>query len=347
LEGAGLLKENRTLALRPALGTTPRLWRRFVVHYREYFNDHFGLRALLVRIHARIWVAWLNSAPNERILLGREGWLYLNRSDLGIESTRVAAPFTPQDLERWRQVLERRRDVLGQRGITYLFTVAPDKSTIYPEYLPPSVTRLNPQSRLEQLLEYLRRHSDVTAVDLRPPLLAAKRERPVYYQTDTHWNKWGAYVAYREIMAALPRRYPGLEAKPASRFSIERLAKKISGDLADMGGLGGYLREDDILLTPRSPGISRTVSSQSGRSGEIESCATESPDPDAPRLVMLHDSFGDNLQPLLAEHFRRATFFRTPKVSLQVLDREKPDLVIQQIVERSLVNAPPATAVDD
>jgi hypothetical protein len=292
-------------------------------------------------------VAWLNSAPNERILLGREGWLYLNKSDLGIESTRVAAPFTPQDLERWRQVLERRRDVLGQRGITYLFTVAPDKSTIYPEYLPPSVTRLNPQSRLEQLLEYLRRHSDVTAVDLRPPLLAAKRERPVYYQTDTHWNKWGAYVAYREIMAALPRRYPGLEAKPASRFSIERLAKKISGDLADMGGLGGYLREDDILLTPRSPGISRTVSSQSGRSGEIESCATESPDPDAPRLVMLHDSFGDNLQPLLAEHFRRATFFRTPKVSLQVLDREKPDLVIQQIVERSLVNAPPATAVDD
>jgi len=93
--------------------------------------------------------------------------------------------------------------------------------------------------------------------------------------------------------------------------------------------------------------ISRTVLSQSGQNGDTEFSATESPDPAAPRLVMLHDSFGDSLKPLLAEHFRRAAFFRTPRVSLQALDREKPDVVIQEIVERSLMSPPPKDALDD
>ena len=354
LEGAGPLRENRGLTARPRPGTTPRQCWRFVLRYREYFNDHFGLRPLLVRIHAMASVAWLDSAPNERVLLGREGWLYLNKWDQGIESTRAVDPFTPQDLKQWRRVLERRRDVLGQRGITYVFTVAPDKSTIYPEYLPPSVTRVHPQSRLEQLFDYLREHGDylrehgdATLVDLRPALLAAKHQRPVYYQTDTHWNEWGAYVAYREIVAALHRRYPGLEAKPPSAFSVETLPGQFSGGLADMAGLSDYLREDEIRLTPLSPGISRTVSTESGRNGDIEFSAAESPNPAAPRLVMLHDSFGDSLKALLSEHFRRAAFFRTPRVSLQVLDREKPDVVIQEIVERSLMNGPPKAPLDD
>ena len=347
LEGAGPLRENRGLAARPALGTTPRQCWRFVLRYRDYFNDHFGLRPLLVRIHARASVAWLDSAPNERVLLGREGWLYLNKWDKGIESTRAVDPFTLEDLERWRRVLERRRDVLAQRGITYVLTVAPDKSTIYPEYLPPAVTRVYPQSRLEQLIDYLREHGDATLVDLRPALVAAKHQRPVYYLTDTHWNEWGAYVAYREIVAALRGRYPGLEAKPASTFSVETLPDAFSGGLADMAGLGDYLREDEIRLTLLSPGISRTVSTESGRNGDVEFSAAESPNPAAPRLVMLHDSFGDSLKPLLSEHFRRAAFFRTPRVSLQVLDREKPDVVIQEIVERSLMNGPPKAPLDD
>ena len=36
----------------------------------------------------------------------------------------------------------------------------------------------------------------VAATDLRPPLLAANSIHPTYRRTDTHWNRYGALVAY-------------------------------------------------------------------------------------------------------------------------------------------------------
>jgi hypothetical protein len=54
-----------------------------------------------------------------------------------------------------------------------------------------------------------------------------------------------------------------------------------------------------------------------------------------PRLVMFHDSFGTALKPFLAEHFARALFeFQAMAFDESILEREKPDLVIQEITER-------------
>ena len=167
--------------------------------------------------------------------------------------------------------------------------LVPDKSTVYPEHLPPSVTRVHPQSRLEQLLEYLSKHSDVPVVDLRRAMLAAKRQRSVYYRTDTHWNGWGEYVAYREIMEAPARHFPELGPRPQSSFRPEIRPAEFSGDMAGMAGL----------------------------------------------------------QPLLSEHFRRAVYVRSLKFSQQVLDQEKPDIVVHQMVERSLMDGPPKRTLDD
>jgi len=350
LEGGGPLRENRGLAARPALGTTPRQWRKFVLGYRGYFNDNFGFRSLLVRLHAIAWVRWLDSAPNERVLLGRDGWLYLNKCDQGIQSTRAANPFTPQDLEQWRKVLERRRDWFREQGVVYVFAVAPDKTTIYPEHLPPSITRLNPKTRLEQLVEHVAGHSDVTVVDLRPALLAAKRQRPVYYQTDTHWNGWGEYLAYRELMNAVSNRFPELGPRPQSAFRLEMHPGQFSGDLAGMAGLNDYLSEDDVKLIPVNPPRFRPVPLQGiekDAEGASTHVATECPAAGTHRLVMFHDSFGVGLQPLLSEHFGRAVYVRTLRFPRQILDREKPDVVIQEVVERSLINGPPKRPFDD
>jgi hypothetical protein len=64
---------------------------------------------------------------------------------------------------------------------------------------------------------------------------------------------------------------------------------------------------------------------------------SEVADPSLPRLVMFHDSFGTALKPFLAEHFSRAVYDFSPMTFDQsILEREKPDLVIQEITERYL-----------
>ena len=47
--------------------------------------------------------------------------------------------------------------------------IAPDKHSIYPEYLPDGLTPLGPATRLDQLLAPLRDHSAVAPLDLRGP----------------------------------------------------------------------------------------------------------------------------------------------------------------------------------
>jgi hypothetical protein len=65
--------------------------------------------------------------------------------------------------------------------------------------------------------------------------------------------------------------------------------------------------------------------------------AMERPDPGLPRAVVYHDSFTNWIIPALSEHFRRIVYVWDYKIDQALLERERPDVVIQAIVERSLM----------
>jgi alginate O-acetyltransferase complex protein AlgJ len=74
--------------------------------------------------------------------------------------------------------------------------------------------------------------------------------------------------------------------------------------------------------------------------------ATEISDATLPRAVMFHDSFGESLQPFLSQHFSRIVYSSGPadwrrNCDPQLVERERPQLVIQEIAER-LLAAPAA-----
>jgi len=51
---------------------------------------------------------------------------------------------------------------------------------------------------------------------------------------------------------------------------------------------------------------------------------------------MFRDSFADGLIPYLSENFSRSVYVWKPKVDLQVIEQEKPDIVIFEVAERYL-----------
>ena len=83
-------------------------------------------------------------------------------------------PFAAKDLDAWTRVLEERRDWLAARGIAYLFVVAPNANTIYPEYMPDRIRKASFRSRLDQLIDHLKANGFFNLVDLRPALRKAK-----------------------------------------------------------------------------------------------------------------------------------------------------------------------------
>ena len=202
-QGGGKLESKGKRIALPAIGVTPLEWGRYVLKYRALFNDEFGFRKGLIRLHAITRFKLFGIASNDKVLLGKQGWFYMGKYFDSIEYARHQRPFSEHELQSWKQILERRRDALRKRGIHYIFAVAPNKESIYPEYLPGWYTRVTRQSRLDQLLQYMREHSDVKIIDLRTPLLAAKKSTPLFYKTDSHWNAYGACAGCESIIAAV------------------------------------------------------------------------------------------------------------------------------------------------
>jgi hypothetical protein len=253
-----------------------------------------------------------------------------------------AEPLTAEGLEGWRRLLEATRDWAGRRGASFVVTFVPEKQTVYPELMPDGLTRTRAASRQDQLIEYMRARSGVRLVDLRPALAEAKAGGQVYHRTDTHWNEIGVFAAYGALGSELGGEFDALRPRPASEFEVASDA--YSGDLAGLLGLHGVLKEERPRLRLRRPARARIE----GVCGDVGQCASEVDDGALPRLLMYRDSASSYLIPLLAEHFGRGVYVwdRGWKFSNELLEREHPDVVVLEMVERRLMDPPPAAPRD-
>jgi hypothetical protein len=331
--------ENRYLAPRPVWQ-----WRRaaveeFPAKFEAYYNDRFGCRGELISALNRAKVAWLRLPSSPQVCLGKHGWLYYVHKPAGMDYE-VARPFTDVDLARWQRMLEARRDWLARRGIPYLFVVAPDKQTVYPELLPRELRdRAQGPSRFDQLVGHLRDHSDLRVLDLREPLREAKARERLYGVTDSHWNDRGAHAAYAAMIEALAPSFTRLRPLPREAFA-DAPVRTAGGDLAQMLGLADRYAEWHLNLQPRVPRCARDVEAgfRVPLPPAMQPQVTERDGPGLPRAVIFRDSFAGNLIGFLSEHFQRVVYlWQEPyEFDAALIERECPEVVIQEIAERKL-----------
>jgi hypothetical protein len=328
-----LAAEQRKPAPMPELRLKSASLRGFPERFDSFFNDRFGFRATLLRMLSSVRTRGLATSPSPKVIMGKDGWLFGAELPSG-----VVRPFTTDELVRWQTILENRNDWLANRGIRFVFVIAPNKQSVYPEFVPEEWAC--PQiygTRLDQLVTHLRAHSTVPIVDLRAALLAAKAHERLYDRTDTHWNDRGAYVAYGEIIKVLA--FPALT--PESREHFEEAIEHCSGgDLARMIDGADWMREECLVLRRRSASQVRLSASESSALPEPRPFALERDDSSLPPAVCFCDSFAVRLAPFLGQHFHRMWIHWQmiyPTFEIDVILREKPQVVIQEMVECKLV----------
>lgn len=336
-----LLSEIRKPAKLPALKLVINHPRQFIKEVELYYNDNFGFRTDLIKCYGMAKVLWLGESASPKVTVGKNGWFFLRTdgSNNEIDYYRSIAPFKSKELADWKRTLEQRNDWLASQGIHYLMIIAPNKTTIYPEFLPESLNRVRQESRLDQLIAYLRVNSDVKILDLRDPLRSAKVNNLIYARRDTHWNDLGAFVAYQQIIKSLATWYPNLKALPMSDFKLK--VTYGNADLINLLGLTGILKDEKIELIARTPRLARRVNPgiyKPDLQKNQQLFATELKDSSLPRAVMFHDSFTEQLSPFISEHFKRILYLRQDDFELQVIQQEHPDIVIQEMVERKLMS---------
>ncbi len=331
----------RELAARPRLRLKGSALKAFPAQFEQYWNDHFAFRTKLIRALNIAKVRWLHVSTSANVLLGRASWLFYTPQPIGQDHDCIR-PFTALELERWRLALEHRHDWLARRGCRYLLFIPPDKQTIYPEYADRGSLPLRTHTRLDQLLEHLaEHHSPVKVVDVRLVMLAAKERERLYHRTDSHWNDRGAFIGYTQVARTLAKWFPAIE--PMSRSAFRETVDARGGDLGLMVGLSE--REEWLRLEPLSPWRSRMTNDVIWPAGAVfplgKPFATECDDARLPRAVVFHDSFMLALYPFLSQHFRRAAYVWQDDFYPEVVERERPEIVLQELLERKLGTATP------
>lgn len=336
--------ELRKPAAKPESPKTLNEFLAYTQAYEAWYKDHFGLRDLLLRWNSIVKLFVFRSSPSTEVFLGRDGWMFYT-GEKSQENHRGALPWTPQQLERWARALENKRRILESMGIAYLYVVAPDKESVYTELLPASMRRIGP-TRLEVWLGYMRENAPrVEVLDLRPALIAAKRQDApddwVYTNLGTHWNGRGSHVAARAIVERLTTLVPGFQPDDLSAY------KRM-----DFGGAGDswapkmYVGD---LLVQRIHGYlppsrkARTVSETPFGYGRV--FRTEIPDSTRPNLLMMHDSFGPHVEIALSEQCAYMECRWDTVLDVKTLTVAQPDVVVDLYVERSLNHIDPRTLV--
>ena len=342
LHGRKVTVENRVPAAWPGWPSSTDWFGRF----DAAFSDHFKGRSALIGLQHAVLVLGLHTSPGGNVVLGRDDWLYFAGEDGHSldRHYRGTLPFPQALVDGLVAELERRRAWLAARGIAYVVTVAPDKSTIYPEHLPAWMTRMPSATPFDRAVAALAAHPQLRFVDLRPALRAAKAQEQVYYRTDSHWNYLGATVAYGELMREVQRavgtaRLPAIA--PAERPPYVAGVDTYRGDLARILGVPARYDEADIAPFAKVLGDATRRCAHRIDAGQYDGFEFYACPRASLRLVMYRDSMAIPLIPLLSENFARAVYVSSRRLDPALIEREKPDVVIEELVERSL-NAPAA-----
>jgi len=303
--------EKRQLTPLPALA-----WNQlgtFPAAFEDYFRDHFGFRDFLIRWYslAQVKVFHRSAVPN--VIIGDGGWLfyagYKDGADIG--EFQGKQPLSDSALEHRRQALEGRAALLKAHGVPYLFVIAPNKHSVYPEYLPARIGPRRPGNHLDQFMAIMH-DSTVPIVDLREALSAARSTGDLYFKSDTHWNAAGGFVAYRAILEAAHKLVPAIHPRSSAEFKIEWSART-GGDLANMLAMADSWSDTEVSYTLRPGAPARMPLT----------------------VVVIGDSFMWRVTPFLEQ-----TFTGVREEGGFVLERilaDKPDLVIDECAERYLM----------
>jgi alginate O-acetyltransferase complex protein AlgJ len=333
-EGPGAV-ENRLKTPLPPLSLARDNFKAFAKQLTSAYGETFPFRDQMIRTANIIKLALFKESPSQSVIVGRDGWLFFPK-EMALEDWLGLGHYKPEELARIAALMQERRDWLAARGAAMLVVIAPNKASVYGDFLPASLHKLTPETRLDQLGEALRQ-AGVPFLDLRAALLEARAVRRAYWKTDTHWNGWGAFKGSAAIVEALRQRFPAMPPLRAEEYRVVESTIP-GGDLAEMLLLEATLREQAIDMEPLAQSRARPAQPKGYKDPATltgrEMILRETGDPTLPKAVFFRDSFSTAAIPYLAERFQRSVFLWEHRFQPHIIEAERPDVVVFEAVER-------------
>ncbi len=260
------------------------------------------------------------------VVAGRDGWLF-HRDDLVFEQMSGAMSLADQDLLAWMELLTENLRWLSDRHIDFYFLIAPEKHVVYRDYLPEEIV-ISEEPPAKRLIRELMRSTPIEPVYPCIQLVAERAYRDTYHSVGSHWDFFGGFIAYRELARTIAKR---------SNIPVVDFGELTTlPDRVHAGDLG--VRLDPEPLAPEHRCCVKFAKSRM----LFENCiydrghlaVYENLNAALPKAVMFRDSSSSWVLPFLSESFSRIVALGSPHIYKELIESEKPDIVILELIER-------------
>lgn len=286
----------------------------------DYFQEHFAFRNELVTGNALLHGRLLETSTADGVIQGKNGWLYYKDS---LDDYLGQDLLSDRSLFNIAHMLSMTQQALEEKGVNFLFTIAPNKNSLYGDNMPYyDKLKVSDQTNRENLEGWLTTEK-VAYADLYQALM--EEDEVLYHARDSHWNNKGAALAADVLMDALGKDHDSYEGES---YTVRR---DYTGDLDTMLYPLASTADDEIYYD-KEPTYATVEEIQSNFDPRI---TTVNPVKEG-SLVMYRDSFGNALLPYMADAYANAYFSRGIPYQLMDVETHSADTVIIERAERFL-----------
>lgn len=246
-----------------------------------------------------------------QVLLGKEDWLFYKTTEDGdpISDYQGINHYDEATMQAVADKLTNERNQFANYEIDFYILSIPNKSSVYPEYMPDTIERKDTTSRTDLLMKYLEENTDLNVVDAKPILEKAKKKKQVYYKSDTHFNQIGAFVTVQALKDKIDGKTDSLKD-----VKFDKVMNNYSGDLACLCDMQDTFN-DDIQYQLDAATVNTKIKSNK-------------------RILVIGDSFSEVMQSIMSQYFAEVKTVNIWSFEPSLFDEYKPDIVVWEHAER-------------
>ena len=319
--------ELRNLQDFPEISANVRKMYKWPRRFDQFSSDRFPFRSFFInKIGSFLFKKGISISPE--VIIAKNGWLFLRKNSDVLDKYLGVVQLSDDEIKDWINKYIERKKLIHQIGAQLFFVIIPNKHTIYPEYLPDYFHKVRP-SLTDQLVSGLREVNVEGIIDLRPALILAKKEQD-YNKYNTHWNDYGAYLGYLEIMKYIPSIFPisGVDIGFSKNRKTGDLARMLCNPELTEFRFGAEIKKNNILY--------RRNFENKGKY-QTEEWLTKTIDTNDQCALFLCDSFTNGVMyKFLEQTFGESIFKHHNRMEYDpiFIKNNKPDFVFYIVAER-------------
>ena len=331
--------ENRNLQQFPTPSVKTVLSGQFMSDFETYVTDQFPGRD-----------GWMDLKARTERAVGKEenDGVYFCAKDT------LISRFDPPDAATVSKNLGYVDQFAAKAGVPVYFSLIPGAAEIWSDRLPAGAPNASQKAILDQAAASIQNARMYSTYDA----LEAHKGEDIYYRTDHHWTSLGAYYGYTALMDAL-----GMEPVPLSDYQKTTRSTEFYGTIYSSSGVR-WVAPDTIDTYVPDTGITVTSYTYDSKGVPVEEprklydtsflsvkdkysmflggnqplAVVRTSHADAPKLLIVRDSYTDSLVPFLTAHFSEIHLVDPRYYKLSVADYIQKNGIDEALVLYSVPN---------